>query len=363
MLKKFILILFLTTLTLIALILAHLDFRAFGNNPDTAKFEHLPNFKAGNFVNRRPTVVQDQQANFPLFKFLEILFTSNKIKRPPQKLPEVQPDWAQFKDSKKLQFIWFGHSTVLVNLYGTIVLFDPIIANASPLSLMGNRFQPFLTDLTSLPEIDHIIISHDHYDHLDMKAIDFFKQQPVQFHVPLGVESHLEYWGVNPKNIQSYNWWDSQTLEAGLEIHCTPSQHFSGRLTPSDNNTLWASWLLIKNQKKVYFSGDTGYDTHFKAIGDRFAPIDLAFMENGQYHKIWSEVHLLPEQMPLAFKELKAKTYVPIHWGMFELALHGWNEPVESIYQQSLIKKFDLLTPMLGETLQLGQPTKPWWRF
>ncbi|HMV43841.1 MAG TPA: MBL fold metallo-hydrolase, partial [Leptospiraceae bacterium] len=214
-----------------------------------------------------------------------------------------------------------------------------------------------------LPNIDYIIISHDHYDHLDMETIEFFKSKSVKFITPLGVTSHLKEWGITEDRLTELDWWSSINRD-DLEIILTPAQHFSGRKGNNQNKTLWGSWIVRNKKQSLYFSGDSGYDTHFKAIGDKYGPFDITFIENGQYNERWRAVHVLPEETAQAFLDLKGKHLVPVHWGMFDLSLHNWYDPIERIEKASKEKNIKLLTPKFGQIVKLEEDTifETWWK-
>ena len=211
-------------------------------------------------------------------------FTSDSSRRTPDKpLPEVNPPDLQalLEPTASLRFIWLGHSTLLVNAQNKLILFDPVFSNsAAPVSFLLQRFQPAVLSLEELPPIDYIVISHDHYDHLDMRSVQFFRDKEATFLVPLGIKSHLEYWGVASKNIVELRWWAEHEFE-GICFVCTPAQHFSGR-TGTNQTTLWASWVVDSPNSKIYFSGDSGYDEHYQKIGDQLGPFDAVFIDSGQ---------------------------------------------------------------------------------
>lgn len=291
-------------------------------------------------------------------------FRPGKNRRPGFRLPEVQPDLEQFlKPSSHIKVIWFGHSSFLLNVHGKVILVDPVFAeSASPFRNFVSRFQPPVLQLEELPTPDFIVISHDHYDHLDMKAIRHFAHKNIKFLTPLGVGSHLTHWGVDEKKIHELDWWESLQFDQ-LEFIATPAQHFSGRSPFSENKTLWASWVIRSEQHSIFFSGDSGYDTHFKEIGDKYGPFDLAFIENGQYNKSWRTVHSLPEDSVQAFFDLRAKKFFPIHWGMFVLAMHTWRDPVDQLLRLSQERGVPIVTPKLGELITLDEEYKntEWW--
>jgi len=223
-------------------------------------------------------------------------------------------------------------------------------------------FQKPALELHELPNIDYILISHDHYDHLDSSTIKYFINKDVKFVTPLGVGSHLIGWGVDKDKIVEKDWWETANFD-NISFTATPAQHFSGRDGIHDNETLWASWVLKSENHNLYFSGDSGYDTHFKEIGEKLGPFDIAFLESGQYNKRWPNVHMFPNEAVQAFKDLKAKNFFPVHWGMFQLALHDWKDPIEKIFKLTNEKNISLIAPKLGEIVILGKYSKveKWW--
>lgn len=288
-------------------------------------------------------------------------------KRIPKKLlPEISPDMEEFKKpSSKLKFIWFGHSTLLLNINGLMVMIDPIFSKyAFSVDLFVKRFQPPVMSLSELPPIDYIVISHNHYDHLDRKTINFFKDTQTKYILPLALGRTLVKWGVDKSKITELDWHESHQ-ESGIKFTATPSQHTSGRSLLDHGKTLWASWVILneKTGEKIFFSGDTGYGDHLKEIGDKYGPFDIGFMENGQYNIKWQMVHMLPNETIQAFLDIKGKCFVPIHWGMFDLALHNWKTPVRKTYK--LAKEHNILyvAPKMGEIINLENvvASEPWW--
>lgn len=344
-------------------------YSAFGTRPGVEYqkiFAASPQYdqKKEIFMNRRGdflNAMRQRSMNFSTFKDF---FSKGKDRSPKKPLPEIKPDMQEFiKPSHDIKVVWFGHSTFLLNLDGKIILVDPVFSgNASPFSFMIKRFQKPVLELSELPTIDHIVISHDHYDHLDMESIEFFKDKKTTFITPLGVGSHLVGWGIDKSRITERDWWQSLQVE-NLEFIATPAQHFSGREPLHENVTLWASWVIRTKKHNIYFSGDTGYDTHFKAIGDKYGPFDIAFIENGQYNEKWREIHLLPEESVQAYFDLRAKRYFPVHWGMFQLSLHTWYEPILNISRAAKEKGINLISPKLGEMISVNDQyvNKSWW--
>ncbi|AHZ86159.1 MBL fold metallo-hydrolase [Bdellovibrio bacteriovorus] len=318
------------------------------------------------FVNRRPRLVEEMRKrtmNFATTK--EFLFGGDAERIPSEALPEVRTDFARFSQAgDDLKVVWFGHSSVLMKLDGKNVLIDPVLSTSTgPFGFMMKRFQKPVIELSELPEIDVIIVSHDHWDHLDMDSIKFFKNKSTRFVVPLGVAAHLTGWGIEASRIQELDWWQGVEI-AGIKFTATPAQHFSGRGFTNQNKSLWASWVIKSSKHNVYFCADSGYDTHFKDIGEKMGPFDLAFIENGQYNEKWREVHLLPDESIQAFKDLNAKRYFPIHWGMFSLALHSWSEPIEKISAATAREGISLVAPQIGEVVTINDQyvTQTWWK-
>lgn len=317
------------------------------------------------FVNRRPEILKEMRKRaMSIPTFIEF-FRPRKDRFPTKPLPEVKPDLNKFiEPSDTIKVIWFGHSTFLLNIDGKTILVDPVFSkSASPVRFLMKRFQASVLSLSELPPIDLILLSHDHYDHLDMETIKFFAKTNVPFLCPLGVSSHLIGWGINQDRITELDWWQEKNY-FNIQFISTPAQHFSGRDGLHDNATLWCSWVIKSAKHSIYFSGDSGYDVHFKDIGEKYGPFDIAFMETGQYNELWREVHMLPEEAAEAFFDLKAKRYFPIHWGMFRLSIHTWYEPVEKIHQYSLEKNIPLVTPKLGQIVELNEQfqNQLWWK-
>lgn len=274
-----------------------------------------------------------------------------------------------------LKATWLGHSSVLIDIDGTRVLLDPIWGErASPFSWLGpRRWYASPLPLEALPEIDAILISHDHYDHLDHYTVQQLKNSDIRWFVPLGVGAHLAHWGVAEHNIVELDWWQAETVGT-LRITATPARHFSGRTLrdrkPNGGPTLWASWSIIGDKHRVFFSGDTGFFDGFKDIGDKLGPFDLTLMEVGAYNSLWADVHMGPEQAVLAHQLLRGRTMMPVHWGLFDLALHGWTEPAERLLAAAEVQALQLALPIPGETLDLSRqdaaetslrPAKRWW--
>jgi L-ascorbate metabolism protein UlaG (beta-lactamase superfamily) len=283
-------------------------------------------------------------------------------------LPSADPRsaWARKPDSG-LRATWLGHSTVLVEIDGLRVLTDPVWGpRASPSRLAGpKRFQPVPVPLKAMPPIDLVVISHDHYDHLDYPSIRVLAQRRVPFVTSLGVGAHLEAWGVPSECITELDWWESHTLPGSdLTITAAPSQHFSGRGLKDRNATLWSSLVIRGTRHAVFFSGDTGLTTEYASIREQLGPFDLVMLEVGAFHPAWGDIHLGPANALKALDLLGGGVFLPVHWGTFSLALHAWDDPAETLLQLAPTHNAQLLMPQLGEAVEPIQAKKPvpWWR-
>ncbi|MEM6297662.1 MAG: MBL fold metallo-hydrolase [Bacteroidota bacterium] len=297
-------------------------------------------------------------------------FFTTKVprKRPKKQLP-VQTlnaeSVAEYAGATRL--VWYGHSSFLLQSEGKNILLDPMFSDvAAPHPLLGEkRFTDSLPlAISELPQIDAVIISHDHYDHLDYESIRGLKDKVKHFFTPLGVGVHLEAWGVNPNQITEMDWWESTTYE-GMNFTATPAQHFSGRKFSNRQETLWSSWVIeLASKERIYFSGDSGYSDHFKEIGEKHGPFDLALMECGQYNESWSTIHMMPEETAQAGADLRAKQIMPIHWAGFRLALHSWTDPIERVRVAAENLQVPLIAPKIGEPFQVQDSTRSldaWW--
>ena len=323
------------------------------------------NYKDGKFINRGNVEMSMDFNKF--FKSLVGYFSPTPQTKPSSDIPVHKIDSLNIARYKgKTRMVWFGHSTFLLQINGKNILIDPMFGNvpAPHPMLGGKRFSSELPiQIEKLPQIDAVILSHDHYDHLDYGSIFKLKDKVNHFYTPLGVGVHLLEWGIPQRQITELDWWQQSTF-GDLVFKCTPAQHFSGRGFNDRGNTLWASWIIQSSTENLFFSGDSGYGSHFKEIGDKYGPFDFAMMECGQYNEMWKEIHMMPEETAQAGLDIKAKFIMPIHWGSFKLAMHTWTEPVERLLTRASELNIPVHVPEIGESIYLDpkhiQSTK-WW--
>ena len=344
--------------------------KSLGKKPEGLRLERMrssPLWAGEGFRNVHPVLprLRDPGARPPsLSEFL----CGGERRVPPKELPAMNPrDLWSTAPSTGLRATWLGHSTVLIEIDGRRVLTDPVWGSrASPSRLIGpKRFQPVPVALRSLPPIDLVVVSHDHYDHLDYPTILELVKLGVPFVTSLGVGAHLEAWGVRPERIVELDWWESYTLpNAELSVTAAPSQHFSGRGLHDRNATLWSSMIIRSPRHAVFFSGDTGLTTEYATIRERLGPFDLVMLEVGAFHPSWGHIHLGPENALEALTLLGGGAFLPVHWGTFALAVHDWDQPAEVLLTLGPKQGADLLMPRLGEPVEPAQAHKltPWWR-
>tara|TARA_B100000795_G_C22789524_1_gene436231 strand:+ start:777 stop:1904 length:1128 start_codon:yes stop_codon:yes gene_type:complete len=328
------------------------------------EYEKIDHFKAGVFVNNTPTSM-----DMPAGKFISIMIDfikGNPKGKPAYDISVSKIDSTKIANNKTVnQLTWFGHSAFLVELDKHKILIDPMLGNVpAPHPLLGSaRYSKELPiSIEKLPFIDAVIISHDHYDHLDYGSIQKLKAKVGHFYVPLGVDAHLIEWGIDSSKITALDWWETAELN-DISFIFTPSRHFSGRGISNRFTTLWGSWIIKGKNDNIFFSGDGGYGPHFKEIGDKYGPFDFSMLECGQYSKDWADIHMMPEESAQAAKDLNTKVMMPIHWGAFTLALHDWTEPVERVIKAAKKLKIPISTPEIGKTIEWkkGAIVFPWW--
>ncbi|NMO14240.1 hypothetical protein HPC49_08005 [Pyxidicoccus fallax] len=295
------------------------------------------------------------------------VFFRGERRRPLAELPLAEPGatWGE-PPNDGARVTWLGHSTLLIEVDGARVLTDPIwSARASPSSLVGPvRFHPPPVPLAALPKLDAVVISHDHYDHLDMDTVQALAKTGVRFFVPLGVADHLRSWDVPDAQVVELDWWGEAPVTRDVSLVATPSRHYSGRTTGRRDTTLWASWVVRGARHRVFFSGDSGPTPQFEDIGRRLGPFDLVALEIGAFHPAWGDIHLGPDNALEAHRMLGGGPLLPIHWATFNLAVHPWDEPVERLVRLAAQRGVHVLMPMLGAPLVIeeGARLAPWWR-
>ena len=337
-------------------------FRTFGTAPTgdrLARMERSPRFKDGVFQNPEPTDLRLQGASFG--KVLrEFLFQKPKNTVPPRPLPSLKTDLGTLNGS---HVVWFGHSSYYIRTPELTLAVDPVFSgNASPFSFFAKAF-PGANDYrpADLGDLDVLVLTHDHYDHLDYKTVVALAPRVRVIVTALGVGAHLEYWGIPPEKIIELDLGESYSPRDGVRLTATPARHFSGR-SFKRNRTLWMSLVLEISGKRLFLGGDSGYGAHFAGIGKAYGPFDLAFLECGQYGVHWPFIHMFPEVIPQAARELGAQAVLPVHWGKFSLSMHAWDEPIRRLVKAAESGPV-LVTPRIGEAVPLDGPfpMERWW--
>ncbi|MFN8415462.1 MAG: MBL fold metallo-hydrolase [Cytophagaceae bacterium] len=352
--------------TLITLGFAYTFHPRFGASPKGERLKRMqaaPNYKDGAFLNQHHTPDFGEGHNLWTVS-KEFFFGKYPNKKPVKAIPHVVTDIKNLDPNQDV-LIWFGHSSYYFQLNGTKFLVDPVFSNnASPVAGTTSAFDGANTyTAADFGDIDYLIISHDHYDHLDYSTFLELRNKVKTVICGLGVGAHLEHWGYPGIQIQEMYWQDSLTLKNDVKITALPARHFSGR-TFKRNTTLWCSYMVQTDDYKMYVGGDSGYDTHFAEIGNQFGPIDFALLENGQYNEMWHYIHMLPQETVQAALDVKAKRVFPVHNSKFALAMHPWNEPMDSVGTLAT-DKLNLVTPKIGEPVYLKDTTQKftqWWK-
>jgi L-ascorbate metabolism protein UlaG (beta-lactamase superfamily) len=327
------------------------------------KIKASPNYKNGQFLNLSNTpALTEGVSYYAVMK--EFFFDKSKRGNPGIILPSKKADLLNLDPGKNM-LVWFGHSSYFMQLDGKRILVDPVFSgSASPIKFTTRSFSG--SDIYTpddLPVIDYLFISHDHWDHLDYSTLLKMKAKIGKVITGLGVGAHLEYWGYNKNIIIEKDWNEEIILDDGFVVNTAPARHFSGRGFKR-NGSLWSSFILKTPNRKIYIGGDSGYDDHFKTIGNEYGPFDLVILENGQYNKSWKYIHMMPEETVKAAEDLKAKMLFPVHWSKFSLATHDWDEPMIRIAKESKRKNMLLIHPMIGEEVNLDHTnfqSKAWW--
>lgn len=324
-----------------------------------ARMEQSPQWSHDTFVNPQPLVNHFWDAMVSMMR-------TSDVSTPPDAVPIHRVTPAQLAElpASGLRVTWFGHATTLVEIDSVRLLLDPVWS-IRPTPILGigpERWYPPVIALADLPPIDAVLISHDHYDHLDLPTVMALAERGTPFIVPLGVGAHLEYWGIDATQIVELDWWDS-TRVSGVDVVSTPARHASGRMLFDKDATLWSGYAMVGPRHRVYYSGDTGLFPDVKTIGERYGPFDCTLIEVGQYHRAWPDWHIGPEQAVAAHALLRGRVMFPVHWGLFRLAYHGWTEPIERVLAAAQLSGAIIATPRPGESVEptLALTTQRWW--
>jgi len=355
---KFIAVL-ISVLTLGVVLVIASAWKNMGRPPNPAEIQQFsasPQWAQEWFQNHLPQKPVDNQAAAE-----QMYFGASEYAEPksPLQIPHTDSAIFESKPQSGLRVTWLGHSSLFIEIENKNILIDPVWGErASPFSYMGvKRFYPMPVDLEDLPKITAVLISHDHYDHLDRLTAEALKGKGIMWYVPLGVGSHLRYWGVDEKNIRELDWWQNAQLDS-VQLTAIPSRHSSGRsiFMNDTKKTLWSGWVIKGQSRSLVYSGDTSMHDDFKTVGEKLGPFDLSIIEIGAYNDLWRDNHLGPEQALLAHQLLNAEVMLPVHWGGFNLSTHGWTEPVERLQSavQRVAPQTLVLTPLPGQPFEIG---------
>jgi L-ascorbate metabolism protein UlaG (beta-lactamase superfamily) len=336
----------------------------FGKAPAGERLERIkssPNYKNGKFQNLETGALAKDFKVFQVLK--EKYFDKSKRLEPDADLPTVKTDLKNLEPDENIM-IWLGHSSYFLQIDGKKILIDPVLSgNAAPVKFSTRSYKGSdIYTAEDFPDIDYLLISHDHFDHLDYKTVTELKPKVKKVIAGLGVGAHFERWGYAAANIIEGDWYETVLSEDGFEFTLTPARHRSGRGLVS-NQTLWVSFAIKTPNMKVFYSGDSGYGTHFADIGNTFGPFDLALMECGQYSQYWKYSHMAPEEVVQATIDLKAKKFIPGHWSKFTLSLHDWDEPITKVIEESIKKNVPVIYPMIGDKVNVNEDGiyEAWW--
>lgn len=327
------------------------------------KMQQSSHWHKNKFINLEKTGI-----DISIFDIPKLLFTfikGNKNKRPQKPLAILPFDKEKFTADLKPKFVWYGHSAVLLQLDGKNILIDPMFGqDCSPVGPVRSwRFsQNTLAIIDQLPPIDIVLLTHDHYDHLDYNSIQKLLPKTQHFIVGLGIAKHLVLWGADQSKITELDWWQNKTIE-NISIDYTPSRHFAGRGLTDRARSFWGGFVIKSKQHQVFWSGDGGYGAHFKEIGKKYGAFDIAFVECGQYNEKWKQVHMLPEESAQVAEDVNAQKVVAVHWGGFSLAPHAWQEPIQRFTQANKNKNAQSIQAQLGEIIYFTENycNTDWW--
>ncbi|MCB0628965.1 MAG: MBL fold metallo-hydrolase [Saprospiraceae bacterium] len=344
-------------------------FKQFGgkvNDDLIGQYEQSENWRDGKFQNLELTSMGAGLWDLPRIIYKQL--ASDRTGREPETPLPVQPFTVNefTATSDKARFIWYGHSVVFIRMQGKNMLIDPMLGpDTTPIApTTTKRFsENTLSLIDDFPEIDLILLTHDHYDHLDYASIQKLKHKTGRYFVALGVKRHLVSWGIAPDKITEFDWWETRNLD-NIEITFTPTRHFSGRGLTDRMKSLWGGWVFKTPAENIWFSGDGGYGSHFREVGRRLGPFDFAFMECGQYNDDWHLIHLFPEEAVQAALDAGAKKIMPVHWAGFALSYqHTWWEPAEAFVQAADEENIDYLLPPLGHLFDASSRlVERWWK-
>ena len=329
-----------------------------------SEYEKSENWRNNSFQNLEHTTMSINLLDFP--RVIRKQLSNRSARQPQSPLPVMPFDIKAFlAPSEKCKFIWYGHSAVLMRMQGKTMLIDPMLGpDTTPIApIPTKRFSENTLDfIDDFPEIDLLLMTHDHYDHLDYASIQKLKHKTKQYFVSMGVKRHLVSWGIQSDLITEFDWWNVHDFD-NIKITFTPTRHFSGRGLRDRSKTLWGGWVFKSSNEKIWFSGDGGYGQHFKEIGRREGPFDFALMECGQYNYDWKDIHLFPEDAVQAAIDVGAKKVMPVHWAGFSLSYqHTWQEPADTFVKAAIEKGADYVLPQLGELFEVGTSLKEkWW--
>lgn len=327
---------------------------SFGRAPQGERLERIkesPHYKDGEFRNLHSTMMMTSQKG-RLGAFWGFLFKQETDLRPEKEIPVIKTDLSKISKDENV-LVWFGHSSYFIQIDGKRILVDPVFCGASPVSFVNKPFKGAdAYKPADMPEIDYLVISHDHWDHLDYETVMQLKNRVDKVVCPLGVGEHFEYWGFEKSSLVELDWFEDTVLDKGFLLHCLPARHFSGRSLKA-NQALWASFLIETPSQKIYMGGDSGYDTHFAEIGKQYPGIDLAILENGQYNEDWKYIHTMPQYLGQVARDLNAEKILTVHHSKYALARHRWDEPLKNAMNLKEKDSLNVLMPIIGEVVRL----------